>query len=104
MKQIYITESGTCWDDKVNQKGEVDDEFRIFFLREHFRQVQKAILAGIPIKSFMTWTLMDNYEWELGHKPGSNFGLVHVDRKTMKRIPKKSYYWYKQLIKTRILD
>lgn len=103
MKKIYITESGTCWDDRVNQKGEVNDEFRIFFLREHFKQVQKAILAGVPVKGFFVWTLMDNYEWDLGYKPGSNFGIVHIDRSTFKRIPKQSYYWYKDLIRTKKL-
>ncbi|MBI3954983.1 family 1 glycosylhydrolase [Candidatus Gottesmanbacteria bacterium] len=104
MKQIIITESGTCWDDKIGKDGKVNDEFRIFFLREHFRQVQKAILAGIPVKGFLVWTLMDNYEWELGYKPGSNFGIVHIDRQTMKRIPKNSYYWYKEVIRSRKLD
>ncbi|MBI5452417.1 family 1 glycosylhydrolase [Candidatus Gottesmanbacteria bacterium] len=103
MKQIYITESGTCWNTPVGKDGQVDDEFRIFFLREHFKQVQKAILSGIPVKGFFVWTLMDNYEWDLGHKPESAFGLVHIDRKTFKRTPKKSYYWYKELIKTRVL-
>lgn len=103
MKQIYITESGTCWNDKVSKKGEVDDEFRIFFLREHFRQVEKAILAGIPVKGFFVWTLMDNYEWDLGYMPGSNFGIVYIDRTKMTRIPKKSYYWYKEIIKSRTL-
>lgn len=100
MKQLCVTENGTCWDDKVNDKGEVDDAFRIFYLREHLRQIQKAILAGVPITGYFLWTLMDNYEWELGYKPGSNFGIVHVDRKTFKRTPKKSFYWYKQLVDT----
>jgi len=103
MKQILITESGTCWDDKINEKGEVDDEFRIFFLREHFKQVAKAILAGVPVKGYFVWTLMDNFEWSSGYRPESAFGIVHVDRKTMKRIPKKSFYWYKELIKRRVL-
>ena len=103
MKRIYITESGTCWNDYVNKNGEINDEFRIFFLREHFRMVQKAILARIPVKGFFVWTLMDNYEWEQGYRPESAFGIVHVDRKTMKRIPKKSFYWYKELIKRRVL-
>lgn len=103
MKQIYITENGTCWDDKVNKNGDVDDEFRIYYIREHLRQVQKAILAGIPVKAYFLWTLMDNYEWDLGHMPGSNFGLIHIDRKTLKRTPKKSYFWYQDVIKNRIL-
>jgi beta-glucosidase len=103
MKAISITENGTCWDDSVNSEGEVDDEFRIFYVREHLRQVQKAILAGIPVTGYFLWTLMDNYEWELGYKQGSNFGIVHVDRDTMKRTPKKSYTWYQKVISQREL-
>ncbi|MBI2430810.1 MAG: family 1 glycosylhydrolase [Candidatus Levybacteria bacterium] len=103
MKQIYITENGTCWDDKVDKKGKVDDEFRIYYVHKHLRQVQKAILAGIPVKAYFLWTLMDNYEWDLGHKPGSNFGLIHIDRETLKRTPKKSYYWYKDIIERKML-
>lgn len=104
MKQIYITENGTCWDDKVNKEGGVDDEFRIFYLREHLRQVQKAILKGIPVSAYFLWTLMDNYEWEYGYQSPSAFGIVHIDRSTLKRIPKKSYYWYQQLIKNKVLS
>ena len=103
MKQIYITENGTCRNDKVNKNGEVDDEFRVYYIREHLRQVQKAILASIPIKTYFLWTFMDNYEWDLGHKPGSNFGLIHIDRQTLKRTPKKSYHWYKKVIEEKIL-
>ncbi len=104
MKQIYITESGTCWNTYPDKKSEVDDEFRIFFLREHFRQVEKAILSGIPVNAFFVWTLMDNYEWDLGYKPESAFGIVHINRSNYKRYPKKSFFWYKQLIKNRKMD
>lgn len=104
MKQIWITENGTCWDDHVNDQGKVDDQFRIYYVREHLQQVQKAILAGVPIKGYFLWTLMDNYEWELGYKPGSCFGIVHVDRQTMKRTPKESFYWYKEVVKNRFLS
>ncbi len=104
MKQIYITENGTCWDDKVNEKGEVDDEFRIFYLREHLTQMAKSMLSGVPVKGYFLWTLMDNYEWDLGYKPGSNFGIVHIDRTTMNRIPKKSFYWYKDVVEKHVLS
>lgn len=103
MKQIVITESGTCWNNQINEKGEVDDEFRVFFYKEHFKQVAKAILSGIPIKGYFVWTLMDNFEWTSGYRPEAAFGIVHVDRKTLKRTPKKSYYWYKEVIKSRTL-
>jgi len=41
---------------------------------------------------------MDNYEWAEGYRPESCFGIVHVDRNTLKRTPKKSYWWYKEYI------
>ena len=103
MKRMYITENGTAWKSKKLKNGEIDDDFRIFYLGEHIKQVHKAISAGVPIETYFEWTLMDNYEWQFGYKPESCFGLIHVDRKTMKRSPKSSYYWYKNLIKNKQL-
>lgn len=105
MKQLMVTESGTCWNDKIGPDGKFHDEFRIFFLREHFKQIAKAILQGIPVKGYFLWTLMDNFEWELGHNPNSSFGIVHIDRENnLKRTPKESFYWYKKLIETRKIE
>ena len=39
---------------------------------------------------------MDNFEWALGFE--KRFGIVHVDFKTLKRTPKKSYYFFKKLV------
>lgn len=103
MKRIYITENGTCWNDKIGKDGKVDDEFRIFYIREHLKQVQKSILARVPIKGYFLWTLMDNFEWEYGYQPGSNFGIVYINRTTLNRVPKKSFYWYKELINTNVI-
>ncbi len=100
LKNMCISESGACWDDRISPDGKVHDDFRIYFFREHMKQMQKAILAGVPLKGFFLWSLMDNYEWEISFKPGSNFGIVHVDRETLERIPKDSYYWYKKVIET----
>lgn len=97
MKQICLTENGTCWSDKVDEKGAVNDEFRIFYLREHLKQIKKAILAGVPVTGYFLWTLMDNYEWELGYMPGSDFGIIHINRDNLERVPKKSFYWYKSV-------
>lgn len=103
MKALYITENGTCWRDTPNAKGEVEDDFRIFYLREHLAQVHKAILARVPVKGYFAWTLLDNFEWDLGYQPESCFGLVHVDRDSMKRTPKKSFTWYRDLIESKVL-
>ena len=103
MQRIYISENGTCWDEKPGADGKVHDDFRIFYVREHLRQAQKAMLAGVPLEGYFLWTLMDNYEWDMGFKPGSNFGIVHVDRATMRRTPKDSFHWYRDLIGSRTL-
>lgn len=104
MKGLYITENGTCWGDKPDERGEVADDFRIFYLREHLAQVHKAMLAHVPVKGYFVWTLLDNFEWDLGYRPESCFGLVHVDRATMDRTPKKSFDWYGSLVRTRSLS
>ena len=101
MKKIVIPESGTCWPDAVEKDGKVPDEFRIFYIREHLRQVAKAILAGVPVTGYFVWTLMDNFEWDLAYNPNSSFGLIYIDREhDLKRIPKDSFFWYKEIIKT----
>lgn len=104
MKRMYISENGTCWDDKPAADGGVHDDFRIYFIREHLRQAQKAMLAGVPLEAYFVWTLMDNYEWDMSFKPGSDFGLVRVDRTTMQRIPKDSFAWYRSVVQTRTLS
>lgn len=105
LKKIYVTENGmalkTPWDGK---SGIINDDKRIKYLKEHLRQIYNAILRGIPVEGYFPWTLMDNYEWPEGYRPESSFGLFHIDRKTMKRIPKKSALWYADLIKTKILQ
>jgi beta-glucosidase len=103
LKALYISENGTCWTDKPDARNEVNDDFRIFYLREHLAQVHKAIRARVPVKGFFCWTLLDNFEWDLGYRPESCFGIVHVDRETMKRTPKKSYGWYRELVQSRKL-
>ncbi|MBI3485471.1 family 1 glycosylhydrolase [Candidatus Daviesbacteria bacterium] len=104
LKKMYITENGmaqnTPWDGKSSV---VNDDRRVYYLREHIRQIHKALTRGIPIEGYFEWTLMDNYEWARGYVPKGCFGIIHVDRKTMKRVWKKSAHWYKQLVDTHIL-
>lgn len=104
MKRMYVTENGTAWPSTVESNGEINDDFRIYYLQKHIEQVHKAICAGVPLEAYFEWTLMDNYEWQFGYLPDSCFGLVHVDRETMKRTPKKSYHWYKKLIESKSIE
>ena len=50
----------------------------------------------MPLRGYFTWSLLDNFEWPWGY--GKRFGLVYVDYPTLERIPKGSFYWYRDLI------
>ncbi|MEN9407065.1 MAG: hypothetical protein RLZZ455_281 [Candidatus Parcubacteria bacterium] len=101
LKRIYIPENGmaleSTWDGKSSI---VRDARRIDYYTEHLRQVYKAIQRGIPVEAYFAWTIMDNYEWAEGYREESRFGLIYVDRKSMKRVWKESAHWYKDLIRT----
>ena len=65
-----------------------DDTRRVAFIEEALRGVQGCIDEGIPVKGYMYWSLMDNFEWQKGFS--MTFGLIAVDRATQKRSPKES--------------
>ena len=91
-----VTENGAAYPDVLAEDGGVHDPERITFLQAHFDQAALAIQAGIPLKGFYVWSLMDNFEWMQGYT--LRYGLVFVDFKTQRRIPKDSALWYKRFI------
>ena len=93
---LYVTENGAAFNDYVDPEGGVDDIERIAFLDRHLRSVQAAILAGIDVRGYFVWSLMDNLEWADGY--GRRFGIVYVDFRTQTRIPKASAEWYREFI------
>ena len=73
---------------------------RIQFLHDFLEQILKAKAEGVNVMGYYVWSTMDLYSWINGYK--KRYGLVRVDyEKGLKRIPKKSYYWYKQFIEER---
>jgi beta-glucosidase len=93
-KEIHITENGCASDDVLADDGNVYDTDRIMFLRNYLTQLQRATADGVPVKGYFQWSTMDNFEWTAGY--GNRFGLVHVDFKTQKRIPKLSAQWFRE--------
>jgi beta-glucosidase len=93
---IYITENGRACEDVLTADGEVDDPDRVRYLDGHLRAVVDAIDAGVDIRGYYCWSLMDNFEWAEGYS--KRFGLVHVDYATQRRTPKSSFSWFRSLI------
>uniref|UniRef100_B0T913 Glycoside hydrolase family 1 n=1 Tax=Caulobacter sp. (strain K31) TaxID=366602 RepID=B0T913_CAUSK len=78
-KPIYVTESGIATH---------DDTRRIAYLDQALAEIRQCLDDGIEVKSFICWSLLDNFEWTRGY--GERFGLVHVDYDTFERTPKPS--------------
>jgi beta-glucosidase len=93
---VYITENGCSATDEVAADGSIDDQFRIGYLDGHIRAIADAIAAGVDVRGYLTWTMLDNFEWAEGFH--QRFGLVHVDYATQRRTPRASYAWYRDMI------
>ncbi|MGI5347597.1 GH1 family beta-glucosidase [Streptomyces sp. CA-250714] len=93
---LLITENGSAEADTVSPDGRVHDTDRIDYLRDHLTAVADAIRAGVDVRGYYVWSLLDNFEWARGY--GRRFGLIRVDYPTQQRIPKDSYHWYRDLI------
>jgi len=74
----------------------VHDEQRIDYLRGHLAAVHAAIAAGVDVRGYYLWSLLDNFEWAYGY--GKRFGIVYVDYPTQERVPKDSFHRYRELI------
>jgi beta-glucosidase len=98
---VYITENGCAYDDPVVD-GRCRDIRRIDYLDAHLRAVKDAIDAGVDVRGYYQWSLMDNFEWALGFD--KRFGLVHVDFDTLERTPRDSAHWYRDVIRRNGLD
>ncbi|WP_329431846.1 GH1 family beta-glucosidase [Streptomyces sp. NBC_01280] len=95
---LVITENGSAEADTVTDDGRVHDTERIDYLRSHLEALSAAIRAGVDVRGYYVWSLLDNFEWARGY--GQRFGIVRVDYDTQERIPKDSYRWFRDLIAT----
>lgn len=87
-KPIYITECGIA---------STNDDRRTRFLIQYLSEVYRAIEAGVRVKGFFYWSLIDNFEWHEGFNP--RFGLVEIDYPTQKRTIRPSAYVYSEIAK-----
>ncbi|MDG5788331.1 GH1 family beta-glucosidase [Evansella sp. AB-P1] len=98
---IYITENGSCYNEEPVH-GRVKDNNRIKYLQQHLTSLHRAIQSGVNIKGYISWSLMDNFEWAEGYS--KRFGLVFINFRTLERIKKDSFYWYKKTIENKWFD
>ncbi|GAA3064336.1 GH1 family beta-glucosidase [Streptomyces glomeratus] len=89
---VVVTENGCSCEG-------VEDRERIAYLDGHIRALHRAVEAGVDVRGYFVWSLLDNFEWAEGY--ARRFGLVHVDYTTLERTPKASYGWLRDLLRAR---
>ena len=95
-KKLYITENGASYTDRMGEDGRIRDDERITYIERHLEECANALRCGVPLAGYFVWSFMDNFEWNTGFE--NKFGLVHVDRATLVRTRKSSFYWYRDMI------
>ena len=93
---LYVTENGAAYTDVPDAEGFVDDIERAEFVRLHIDAVVDAIEAGVDVRGYFYWSLLDNFEWAWGYD--KRFGLVRVDYDSQSRTVKRSGRLYQAMI------
>lgn len=98
----FISENGLSCNDRIYADGKVHDIERIDFLNAYLSALSRAVDSGAKLIGYFHWSLTDNFEWHSGY--GERFGLVYIDFPSGERIPKDSFYWYSDVVKTGKVD
>ena len=93
---MYVTENGSCYDDKVEADGSIIDQGRRDYLVRHLQAVRAAREQGVPVEGYFAWSLLDNFEWSEGYL--RRFGIAYVDFDTQQRTLKLSGQWYRDFL------
>ena len=99
---LYIVENGLGAKDEPDAKFWVEDDYRIDYLRKHIIAMKEAIQDGVELMGFTPWGCIDLVSASTSEM-SKRYGFIYVDADdygngTFNRTPKKSFYWYKEVI------
>jgi 6-phospho-beta-glucosidase len=95
--ESFISENGMGVEDEERfmQNEQIQDDYRIEFIREHLKWLHKSIEAGCNVKGYHLWTFMDNWSWMNAYK--NRYGFISVNIETKERSLKKSAQWFTEV-------
>lgn len=107
-KPVFVVENGLGAVDEINAEGQIIDDYRIDYLRAHIEQMAKAIEDGVDLMGYTPWGCIDLVSASTGEM-SKRYGFIYVDlddkiEGSGKRMKKKSFDWYKQVIATNGAD
>ena len=100
---LIITENGLGTADTLTEDGKIHDDYRIDYIKRHIEAIGAAIDDGVNMMGYCPWSIVDLLSSHQGFR--KRYGLVYINRsdmdlKDLARIPKDSFYWYKNVIAT----
>jgi len=98
---VVITENGIGYADAPDDDGAIRDEARVRYLSWAIQEVADAIADGVRVRGYHAWSSHDNLQYMAGFT--QRFGLIHVDAETLKRTPKASFEWYRDVVRTGVV-
>lgn len=104
-KPLFIVENGLGAIDTPDENGDIHDDYRIDYIREHIKAMKDAVeVDGVDLWGYTTWGCIDLISASTGQM-SKRYGLIHVDlddegNGTLERSRKKSFEWYKKVIAT----
>ncbi len=101
---VFVVENGLGAVDKPDDNGCIHDDYRINYLRQHITEMERAIDDKVNLMGYTVWSALDIVSSGTGEMK-KRYGFIYVDKDdqengTMKRVRKKSFYWYKKVIET----
>lgn len=102
-KPLFIVENGFGAIDQIDSDGNINDDYRIAYLKAHIEEMKKAVLLdGVDLMGYTPWGCIDCVSFTTGEME-KRYGMIYVDRDnqgngTLERKRKKSFYWYKKVI------
>lgn len=100
---LFVVENGLGQIDEVDETGNINDDYRIDYVRDHVKAMKEALKDGVELMGYTYWGPIDIVSVGTGEMK-KRYGFIYVDRDndgkgTLERKRKKSFYWYAELIK-----
>ena len=101
-KPLFIAENGLGAVDRIEEDGSINDSYRITYLKDHIEQMKEAVKDGVELFGYTSWGCIDCVSASTSQM-SKRYGFIYVDlddegNGTMRRLKKKSFDWYKQVI------
>ena len=101
---LMLVENGLGAFDKIEEDGSINDDYRIEYLKDHIIQMKEAVKDGVDLIGYTPWGCIDLVSASTGEME-KRYGFIYVDKDnygkgTLDRKKKKSFEWYKNVIKT----